>query len=336
MKKALVSGYIGFNNFGDEAVFYVLSNHLKNLNMEVSAICNNPDVVKEKYEVETVCYKKIFSIIKAIFKTNILISGGGSLLQNKTSNKSLYYYLFILITAKIFNKKTMIFAQGIEPVKGKINELILKNTLKTADFISVRDKNSLNYLEKMKIKGILTTDPVYRLLQDKKINKNKDGLIIQLRQYSRMDDNLLQILAKSISKNFKEKIKIISFEDKFDKEICEKFQKYLSNYNLNSEIILQKPIDETIEIINNSKFMISTRLHGAISAHALKTKIFTLNYDEKLKTLCQELNISNIDIFNYTNKEFEEKIDNFFKNKNENETKYRKFRWDEVDMFLKG
>ena len=96
MKKILVSGYIGFNNFGDEAIFYALSTHLKSLGCDISVLCANKKDVAKKYNVKTYNFKKPLQILKAIFNCNILISGGGSLLQNKTSNASLYYYLFIL------------------------------------------------------------------------------------------------------------------------------------------------------------------------------------------------------------------------------------------------
>ena len=97
MKNILVSGYIGFNNFGDEAIFYALSSHLKKLGHNISVLCNNPEQTKNNYQVKTYHYKKPLEIIKAVLKCNILISGGGSLLQNKTSNFSLFYYLFIIV-----------------------------------------------------------------------------------------------------------------------------------------------------------------------------------------------------------------------------------------------
>ena len=91
MKKVLVSGYIGFNNFGDEAIFKALSEHLLSSGIEVSALSASDD-----YNIKTYYYKSPIEILKAILNCNILISGGGSLLQNKTSNFSLYYYLFII------------------------------------------------------------------------------------------------------------------------------------------------------------------------------------------------------------------------------------------------
>ena len=101
MKNVAISGYIGFGNFGDEAIFCALSSHLKDLNYNICAICNNPDKVKKEYNVSTCYFKSFFRIIKTLFKCDILISGGGSLLQNKTSNHSLFYYLFIIFLAKL-------------------------------------------------------------------------------------------------------------------------------------------------------------------------------------------------------------------------------------------
>ena len=63
MKKVLVSGYIGFDNFGDEAIFYALSSHLKDKNFKVSVLCNNSLNVAQKYGVETFRYKNIFDIL---------------------------------------------------------------------------------------------------------------------------------------------------------------------------------------------------------------------------------------------------------------------------------
>ena len=73
MKKVLVSGYIGFNNFGDEIIFDVLSKHLKTLGYKVSALSCNPAETKKLYDVEAYYFKNIFQILKAIIQNNILI-----------------------------------------------------------------------------------------------------------------------------------------------------------------------------------------------------------------------------------------------------------------------
>lgn len=335
MKKVLVSGYIGFNNFGDEAIFQALSKHLKELNFDVLLLCNNPIKTAEIYNVKTYYFKNIIQVLKAVLRTDVLISGGGSLLQNKTSNFSLFYYLFIILLAKICFKKVIIFAQGIEPIVGKIPEFITKSILKIVDFISVRDEKSLNLLKSWKINSILVSDPAYSLVQDREISKNKEGLIVQLRSFNGINQEFILNLAKAISKKYQGKISVFSFQDEIDEMICLSFIEELKRNNIVAEYIQNQTVEKTIEIINNAKYVISTRLHGLIISNALNCKTFALCYDEKIKTLVQELNLMNIDIKNYSNNELDNKLDEFFNHCLNEVHPYRRFDWVEIDNELK-
>ena len=335
MKRVLVSGYIGFKNFGDEAIFYALSSHLKTMGYDISVLCGNVEEVQQKYQVEAHYFKDFKAIIKEISKCDILISGGGSLLQNKTSNFSLFYYLGILFLAKIFNKKTIIFAQGIEPIVGKIPEKITKAVLKNVDFITLRDKKSVKLLKSWGIGSILVSDPAYSLVENTEISKLKDGLIVQLRSFRGMTQKFISNLALYIVKNYRGKISVFSFQDEIDEKICLDFIEELKKHNVIAEYISNKSVQETIEIINNAKYIISTRLHGLIIATALQTKTFGICYDEKIKTLTSELEIENIDILNYTKEEMDKKLINFFNNHSNKPVSYRKFEWDYIDKALK-
>ncbi len=334
MKKVLVSGYIGFNNFGDEAIFLALSSHLKLKGHKVSVLCSNKNEVKKTYDVITYNFKKPFEILKAIFSNEILISGGGSLLQNKTSNFSLVYYLFIIFLAKLLNKKVIIFAQGIEPVKGKFFEFLTKTILKMTNFITVRDKKSQDLLNSWNIKAELVSDPAYSLVENIEINQNKKGLIVQLRSFEGINDKFISDLAEIISKYYKNEINVLSLHNEYDKKICLNFIEKLKKYNIEANFISYQGIKETINLINNSKYIISTRLHGLIVSNALKVKSFGLIYDEKIKTLCDESDIKNIEIKNYQKNELDLRLDAFF-NHNLNEVHpYRPFVWDCIDNVI--
>ena len=94
MTKYVVSGYIGFDNFGDEAIANVLISHLKKNDAEkITVISSNPEKTSANYGVESVGMLKFLSAVK---DSDVLISGGGSLLQDVTSLKSLIYYLGII------------------------------------------------------------------------------------------------------------------------------------------------------------------------------------------------------------------------------------------------
>lgn len=334
MKNVLVSGYIGFDNFGDEAIFYALSTHLKAYGFNVSVLCTNKEKVREKYKVKTYNFKKPLQILKAILKNDILISGGGSLLQNKTSNFSLFYYLFIIFLAKIFSKKVIIFAQGFEPIFGAFEQFVTKKILKTVDFISVRDENSKKLLKSWNIDSTLVSDPVYSLAENIEPFPLKDDLIVQLRSFKGIDKEFIKNLASSIARYYDGKISVFSFQDEIDERVCFELMQELKNRGTNAQYIPNKSIEETIDIINKTKYVISTRLHGLIISNALKSNVFALSYDEKVKTLMDELNLDGIDIHNYTQSELDSKLCAFFELQTPNSRPYRKFEWGCIDYEL--
>ena len=107
MTKYIVSGYIGFDNFGDEAIQNVLVKKLKSEGAgKITLISSNPEKTKKIHEVDSCGMLKF---LPALAKSDVLISGGGSLLQDVTSLKSLIYYLGVIYLALILGKKVEIF-----------------------------------------------------------------------------------------------------------------------------------------------------------------------------------------------------------------------------------
>ena len=96
MTKYVISGYIGFDNFGDEAIASVLISNLKKNGVEkITVLSSNPEKTAKLYDVSSEYFLKFF---KPILNTDVLISGGGSLLQDITSLKSLYISTFMMQT----------------------------------------------------------------------------------------------------------------------------------------------------------------------------------------------------------------------------------------------
>ena len=149
MTKYLVSGYIGFDNFGDEAIAKVLTTYLKSKGAEkITLLSSNPHKTERQYEVYSAHFLKFF---KPILESDVLISGGGSLLQDITSLKSLIYYLAVIVVALVFNKKVIIFAQGFTPFRTKIGKIFTKFVLQYCDKIYVRDSKSQEILNDMRL-----------------------------------------------------------------------------------------------------------------------------------------------------------------------------------------
>lgn len=294
MTKYVLSGYIGYDNFGDELIASTLIKHLQeNKDNVVTVISANPKQTSFLYNCLAV---EKFKFLLPIIKSDVLISGGGSLLQDITSLKSLIYYLTIIFTALIFRKKVIIFAQGITPFRTKIGAFLTKFILKKCYKITLRDKNSIDFLKKWKIEAQLIFDPAWSVSSNNNIVKK--GIGVQLRYYKFLSDDFLNTLAKYLSEQFSnQEIKLLSLQDSVDLPILEKFKLYLDKYGLTSVIKKNLTVDEIINEINQLEFLIGMRFHACLIASKLKVKVLGINYDIKVKTLSDFVNFPVINIF---------------------------------------
>ena len=203
--KVVISGYYGFNNFGDEAVLSVLVNSLKDCGIEdITVFSKNPAATKKIYNVKSSGTFNLFGLFFSILRADFLISGGGSLLQDATSLKSLIYYLGVIILALFFRKKVIIFAQGIGPINNFLFQKITAFVLKKCKFVSVRDEKSLFLLKSWGISPILVSDPVWNIRLKTKYSHR--GIGVQLRKWPSLTESVLNDLAKYIADVYADKI----------------------------------------------------------------------------------------------------------------------------------
>ncbi|MBT2288273.1 polysaccharide pyruvyl transferase CsaB [Paenibacillus albidus] len=168
----IISGYYGFRNSGDEAVLQsiliALRKHAEvaGLALEPVVLSIDPEWTTATYGVKAVHRMKLGEVRKAIAQSAGLISGGGSLLQDVTSGKTIPYYLGILKLAQWLGKPTFIYAQGIGPVNRKFFQPMIKSIFRKCAYISVRDEQSRQLLQAMGLQGEgieVVPDPVMGL-----------------------------------------------------------------------------------------------------------------------------------------------------------------------------
>ena len=291
-KNILISGYYGFDNFGDEAILGVLVKKLKELEVNIEVLSSNPDKTDSLYEVDCKPSFNIPAVISEIKKCDVLVSGGGSLLQDVTSLKSLLYYLFVINTALFFKKRVIIFAQGIGPINGKIGAFLTKNTLKKCDLVTVRDEKSLFLLRGWGVKTDLVCDPLFDLSLVSSMPSNRVG--VQLRGFKTLKEKLLVKLAVQVNKDFSDKeIEIYSFQDSLDLDVCKHFESLLKNLNpqIKTTLIFNQTSAEILDKISKLDYMIAMRFHANLIALKYGIKTFAICYDEKVEKLAKEANI---------------------------------------------
>lgn len=153
MTRLLLSGYYGFSNAGDEAILAGIIQAVRELDPSVAftVISGKRRMTAERYGVDAVSRGDLDAIWGALGSADALLSGGGSLLQDVTSFKSLSYYLAIMVMAKLRRKPAMVYAQGIGPITGATGRLLVRTVLNRMDAIAVRDPESAQLLSRLGI-----------------------------------------------------------------------------------------------------------------------------------------------------------------------------------------
>ena len=297
MTKYLISGYIGFDNFGDEAIASVLVSNLKKNGAEkITVLSSNPEKTARLYDVDSEYFLKFF---KPILEADVLISGGGSLLQDITSLKSLIYYLTVIVIALVFNKKVVIFAQGFTPFRTKLGKFFTNFVLKYCDKIYVRDIKSQELLKTMKIHSELVSDPVFGI---ENFSNEHKGIGVQLRSFPSLTEDFLNNLADSIAEKFKdEEIKLLSLQDSLDFSVLESFSKKLEQRGVKSKIYKNESILATINLISGLEYLIGMRFHANLIAAKAGVKVLGINYDVKVENLAKMVGFPILELDNFKN-----------------------------------
>jgi len=166
--RVVLSGYYGFRNLGDDAILLALRDRLAEAvpGAALTALSLHPAETRKQCGVEAVNRFNPFAVRRAIKRASCFVSGGGSLLQDHTSTRSLLYYTALIRMAKHYGKPIMFYANGIGPVETARDRERVRAVTELADVVTLRDEESLRSLREMGVKNPnirVTADPVYAM-----------------------------------------------------------------------------------------------------------------------------------------------------------------------------
>lgn len=147
-KYLLFGGYFGYGNTGDDAVAEALIARIRKTHpgFPVAFLSRQPERDAKRYAAPCFSRTSPLEIHRAMKGASAYLMGGGSLLQNLTSERSLSYYLALLKTANRRGIPTVMFSGGIGPLRGTGASRRVAKELERAAYVSVRDGRSAGYL----------------------------------------------------------------------------------------------------------------------------------------------------------------------------------------------
>ncbi len=293
-RKVVMSGYFGFDNTGDEAILKSVYNSVReNIpGAKITVLSSSPEKTASAYGCMAADRFSPGAVFKAIKGCDTFVFGGGSLLQDTTSTRSLMYYLTVLRLAERLGKKTMIFANGIGPITSPKSRRKTAAAVEKATAVTLRDPKSAQELRDMGVRRkdlTVTADPALLL----KPGKPEDGLkllcgadvsggffTVALRHWK--NDVFLSTVGdacRKIKEGYNLTPVFISMQQDVDKSANE-----IAAERVPGGIFVGGSVtpEELMALIGQSRFIIAMRLHALIFAANSGTPAIGISYDPKL------------------------------------------------------
>ncbi len=302
-----ILGYYGYKNSGDDALLYAIVRSLRSLKPDISinVLSFNPKETAEMYNVCATYRYDVLKMFKTIKSSKLFVLGGGSLIQDVTSTKSLLYYLFVTKRAVKYGCKTMLYANGIGPVKKKMNRRRVRKVINTVDFITLRDSDSLDELKTLGVGAPgceITADPVFcidedgaksaeALLEKHGIGKDTKFACISIRKWEKCPDNFDKLCAEMADYIY-EKYNLlpvfIPMQYPYDASIS---RSIVSKMKYKGIFISRRvDIPSTLGIVEKSSLVVSVRLHMLIYAALYGVPSVGIAYDPKVSNFLKYIN----------------------------------------------
>lgn len=306
----LISGYYGFGNAGDDSLLSAIIDEISKNDPELSfaVLAKNHRKAEKRFGVKCVERFNPFAVFAAMCHAKLFISGGGNLLQNGTSNKSLAYYLATLKMARILKKKTMLYANGIGPLYGEKAKKFTASTVSKCELVTLREPDSSEFLRELAPEmesAVLSADPALLLkpatdnridfiLDKHSIPKDKRYIIVSMRTVLNKKEGFTETEWDDFAKQFAAELGeicsakglyplFIPMQVTLDSGVCRKVCELCGRGSFVSGL----SVSELIALMSRSELVCGMRLHSLIYAMACSVPFIALSYDRKVRAFAE-------------------------------------------------
>jgi polysaccharide pyruvyl transferase CsaB len=306
LKKFVISGFYGLGNTGDEAILEAIIDNLREEfdNPGITVFSLSPERTAQEHNVKSVYRawrKENKEKVKALKEADLLISGGGGLLQDAYPTKFLFgplpYYLLIVLLAKLCNTKVMFFSQGIGPVTSGWGKSLMK-LANLADFITVRDQYSKELLHKLGVKKpetVVTSDIVFAF----QAKEDRSGIVslslkgdeklvaVSVRPWfdrTQQFEDMAGVLDNLIEEEAVTPV-FVPMEGHHDVDASKKVMSYMKHPDKTVMLGKEFTPNQYLNFIGECEMTIGMRLHALIFSTLKGIPHIGFSYDKKVESL---------------------------------------------------
>ena len=304
--RVVMSGYYGFGNAGDDAILDSIQQAIRAASDDVSVtvLSNDPELTRRQYGLDAIPRFRVLRVFRALRQGDVLLSGGGSLLQDTTSTRSLLYYLSVIRCAQWLHKPVMLYANGIGPVRRPANRRRVRQVVEKAALVTLRDHASAMELKQMGITRPVqvTADPVFHLepadeerslelLGSAGLPPGKPFVAVSVREWHNTGDFYSQLagLCGHLRREHGLEVLFLLMQPPRDGKATELVRFYMEepSYVLNAPTTPR----ELMGVLGQARLCLAMRLHTLIFAARMAVPAMGLVYDPKVASYLEELDL---------------------------------------------
>lgn len=306
---AVICGAYGRGNAGDDSILITMIRQLRQQDphLPICVLSRRPKDTALLTGVSALPIVSLGAIGRVMKQSSLYVSGGGSLIQNATSNRSLLYYLYSICQAKRSGCDVMMYGCGIGPVYGKrFQKLVCSCLQKNVDLITLRDPESAQTLASYGVdqpKVLVTADMALlmqgdsngavRYLEQCGLDPAGKYALYVLRPWEDTRQRLDAICAAAEYgwKHYGLMPLFFSFEPQRDQEINELAASMLK---IPCKVLPRIPEGAILcGLIEKMELVVSMRLHALIFACSQQTRTVAISYDPKVSGFMDYLGSEN-------------------------------------------
>ena len=295
----MICGAYGRDNAGDDAILESIVSQMRQLDPDIPlyVLTRKPKESAARHRIGAVYTFDYFKTCRILRKTRLYINGGGSLIQDVTSSRSLWYYLLSIATAKKLGNRVLMYGCGIGPVSGKKNRRLAGKVIdKYADIVTLREDLSREELTAMGVQKPqmkITADPaillqpadagtVGAMMEAHGISPEEKLFLVALREWKDMDRHtpVFAEAAAAVAQKYGLRPVFLAMEPRQDLEVCRRAAALTGE----TALCLAAPGDSglLIGLMQRAELVISMRLHALIFGAGVASPLVGVSYDPKV------------------------------------------------------
>jgi len=149
--EVVLCGYYGFGNLGDDALLRAAIERARREfgGARIAAITKNGKRDSERFGIWCIARRDFKTVLAQINGCAHFVFGGGTLLQDSTSRRSIIYYASLLALAKRSGAKCYLWGNGIGEPRSEKSEKIIASALSDCEYIGLRDARSVDIAKRL-------------------------------------------------------------------------------------------------------------------------------------------------------------------------------------------